>query len=155
VQGGSGTSVVPAEAWVSADRRLLPGETADRVLEECRARLAGLRLADRGLSAEVEVRMEMPGFETPVDHRLVRFVDSAMADAGGPGPPLGGWTAACDGGFVARDAGVPVVVLGPGSVTDQAHRPDESVGVEELLVAARGYALAMLRLMGAPGAIVR
>ena len=66
----------------------------------------------------------------------------------GPGLPLGGWTAACDGGFVARDLGVPVVVLGPGSVTDQAHRADESVGIDELIVAARAYALTALRLLG-------
>ena len=58
----------------------------------------------------------------------------------GPGLPPAGWTAACDGGFVARETGAPVVVLGPGSVTEQAHRPDESVGVDELAVAARCYA---------------
>ncbi|MCW2756855.1 MAG: family metallopeptidase, partial [Nocardioidaceae bacterium] len=40
------------------------------------------------------------------------------------------------------------VVLGPGSVVDQAHRPDESVGVTELVVAARCYALAAMRLLG-------
>jgi acetylornithine deacetylase len=59
----------------------------------------------------------------------------------------GGWTAACDGGFVARDLDVPVVVLGPGSVAEQAHRPDESVALEELIVAARTYTLTALRLL--------
>ena len=39
-----------------------------------------------------------------------------------------------------------MVVLGPGSVSEQAHRADESVGVDELVVAARAYALAILRL---------
>jgi acetylornithine deacetylase len=60
---------------------------------------------------------------------------------------LGGWTAACDGGYVARDLGVPVVVLGPGSVTTQAHRADESVAIHELATAARAYALTALRLL--------
>jgi acetylornithine deacetylase/succinyl-diaminopimelate desuccinylase-like protein len=55
---------------------------------------------------------------------------------------------ACDGGFVARDLGVPTVVLGPGSVNDQAHRSDESVGVAELVVAARAYAVTAMRLLG-------
>jgi acetylornithine deacetylase len=41
-----------------------------------------------------------------------------------------------------------VVVLGPGSATTQAHRSDESVAIEELLVAARAYALTALRMLG-------
>jgi acetylornithine deacetylase len=39
-------------------------------------------------------------------------------------------------------------VLGPGSATSQAHRADESVAIQELLVAARAYALTTLRLLG-------
>jgi len=50
---------------------------------------------------------------------------------------------------LAAAHGVPVVVLGPGSVAEQAHRADESVGVDELVTAARAYALAILRLGGA------
>jgi acetylornithine deacetylase/succinyl-diaminopimelate desuccinylase-like protein len=148
IHGGTGGAVVPADCVVVADRRLLPGESTATVLDDLRERLSGLRLADRGLTTEVSMPMEMPAFETPADSPLARTVDTALADAGGPGLPPGGWTAACDGGFVARDLGVPVVVLGPGSVTTQAHRADESVAVEELVVAARAYALIALRLMG-------
>ncbi|WP_228393332.1 M20 family metallopeptidase [Ornithinicoccus hortensis] len=148
VTGGSGGSTVPARCHIAADRRLLPEEDPAEVLAAIRARLDLLDLPARGLGIEVTMPMDMPGFETSADHPLVRAADSALATAGGPGLPLAGWTAACDGGFLARDAGVPVVVLGPGSVADQAHRPDESVGVDELLVAARAYALAALRLLG-------
>jgi acetylornithine deacetylase/succinyl-diaminopimelate desuccinylase family protein len=147
IHGGTGGSIVPAECVVVADRRLLPGESTDAVLDELRERVAGLRLADRGLTADLVMPMEMPAFQTPADSELARVTDAALADAGGPGLPLGGWTAACDGGFVARDLGVPVVVLGPGSATTQAHRADESVAIEELLVAARAYALTALRLL--------
>jgi acetylornithine deacetylase len=38
-------------------------------------------------------------------------------------------------------------VLGPGSATMQAHRADESVAIEELVVASRAYALTALRLL--------
>jgi acetylornithine deacetylase len=147
IHGGIGGSIVPAECVVVADRRLLPGESTDAVLDELRERVAGLRLADRGLTVDLVMPMEMPAFQTPADSELARATDAALADAGGPGLSLGGWTAACDGGFVARDLGVPVVVLGPGSATTQAHRADESVAIEELLVAARAYALTALRLL--------
>lgn len=147
VDGGQGTSTVPAHAHLSADRRLLPGEDAEQVLAAVRARLAALGLERDGLTIDVEMPMSMPGFETPLDHPFVVTADRALQDCGGPGLDLAGWTAACDGGFVARDAGVPTLVLGPGSVNDQAHRPDESVSVAELVVAARSYALLALRLL--------
>ena len=148
IHGGTSGSIVPAECVVVADRRLLPGESTATVLEDVRDRVAGLRLGDRGLTVDVTMPMEMPAFETPSDSPLAATVDAALADAGGPGLPTGGWTAACDGGFVARDLGVPVVVLGPGSVSTQAHRPDESVAIEELMIAARTYTLSALRLLG-------
>jgi acetylornithine deacetylase/succinyl-diaminopimelate desuccinylase-like protein len=147
IQGGTSGSIVPAECVVVADRRLLPGESPETVLDGVRERLQGLRLAERGLTVDVAMPMEMPAFQTPADSELARTTDAALADAGGPRLPLGGWTAACDGGFVARDLGVPVVALGPGSATTQAHRADESVAISELLVAARAYALTALRML--------
>ena len=147
VAGGQGVSTVPAACRIGADRRLLPGESAAQVLADLRDRVAELGLERQGLRVDVAMTMDMPGFETPPDHPVVACTDAALRAAGGPGLPLGGWTAACDGGFVARDLDVPTVVLGPGSVNDQAHRPDESVGVAELVVAARAYALAAMRLL--------
>jgi acetylornithine deacetylase/succinyl-diaminopimelate desuccinylase family protein len=147
IDGGTGASIVPDHCIVDADRRTLPGESEAAMLAELSERIDGLRLADRGLSVELTMPMGMPGFETAVDDLLVKTSDGALADADGPGLPLGGWTAACDGGFVARDLDVPVVVLGPGSVTGQAHRADESVPVDELVIAARTYALTALRLL--------
>jgi acetylornithine deacetylase len=38
-------------------------------------------------------------------------------------------------------------VFGPGSIQREAHRPDESVAVGELVAAARIYALTALRLL--------
>ena len=147
INGGTGGAIVPAECTVVADRRLLPGESTETVLEDLRLRLEVLRLGDRGLTVEVAMPMEMPAFETSSDSPLARAACTAVTDAGGPDLMPGGWTAACDGGFIARDLGVPVVVLGPGSVTSQAHRADESVAVEELVIAARAYALTALRLL--------
>lgn len=148
IHGGSGPTVVAGECTIVADRRLLPRESAEAVLADVRRRVDELGLTARGISVRVRMTMDMPGFETPPDHRLVQVAESALADAGGPRWGLGGWTAACDGGFISRDAGVPVVVLGPGSVAEHAHRPNESVAVAELVTAARTYALAALRLIG-------
>lgn len=147
VSGGVGGSMVPDHCRISADRRLLPGEDPAQVLAEVRTRLDALDLGRRGLSADVLMPMHMPGFETEPDDLLVRAATASVRDAGGPQLPVGGWTAACDGGFLARDAAMPVVVLGPGSVTEQAHRPNESVALADLHTAARAYALMALELL--------
>ncbi|QDO89324.1 M20 family metallopeptidase [Ornithinimicrobium ciconiae] len=148
LSGGQGTSTVPAQALISADRRLLPGEDAEQVLADVRTRIGSLGLADDGLTVEMSMPMSMPGFETAAAHQFVTVTEQALQESGGPDLGLAGWTAACDGGFIARDGGVPTLVLGPGSVNDQAHRPDESVAVDDLVVAARVYALTALRLLG-------
>lgn len=148
VNGGVGGSMVPDHCRISADRRLLPGEDPAQVLDQVRRRVQGLGLHERGLEAEVRMPMNMPGFETDPDSALVRAAGAAVRQAGGPDLPVGGWTAACDGGFLAQEGNMPVVVLGPGSVTEQAHRPNESVSLEELHTAARTYALIALNLLG-------
>ncbi|MFD7078102.1 M20 family metallopeptidase [Nocardioides sp. NPDC059952] len=139
IEGGQATSTVAAHCRITADRRLLPGESAQDVRLEVERRLEALGLADHGLTLDVRMTMNMPGFETSGDDPIVDDVAAALTAAGAPSPTPTGWTAACDGGFVAS-AGIPVVVLGPGSVAEQAHRPDESVEVAELVTAARVYA---------------
>jgi acetylornithine deacetylase len=138
IEGGQATSTVAAHCRITADRRLLPGESAGDVRKQVETNLDALGLADRGLTLDVRMTMDMPGFETPVDDPIVDDIAAALAAAGAPSPAPTGWTAACDGGFVASE-GIPVVVLGPGSVADQAHRPDESVEVAELATAARTF----------------
>lgn len=140
IRGGESTAMVAARCELEVDRRLLPGEDPEQMLAEARRRVADLDLADRGLTSRVELVMALPGFATDAADPFVARTQRALADAGGPELPPGGWSAACDGGHVAVATGAPVVVLGPGSVTGQAHRPDESVGVEELATAARCYA---------------
>src|SRR5699024_1603880 len=96
IEGGQGTSTVPAQARLSADRRLLPGEDPDQVLAEVRERLASLPLTQDGLTVEVTMPMAMPGFETASQDAFVQQTDAALRQTGGPGLGLAGWTAACD-----------------------------------------------------------
>jgi acetylornithine deacetylase/succinyl-diaminopimelate desuccinylase family protein len=146
IQGGTGTAVVPDRCRISVDRRLLPGESGEDALAEIDATVAGLDLTDLGV--RTDLLMEIPSFELSPEHELVRGVHRASVDAGAAHRPVGGWTAACDGGYLMRDAGIPAVVIGPGSVVEQAHRPDESVAIADVETAARAYALYAARLAG-------
>lgn len=144
IQGGTGTSMVAAECTVSLDRRLMPDEDAQLILDKLRAQISEAGIDSDGVFVEAEVTMEMPGFLTPGTHPLVLNSVSSLADAGVESA-INGWTAACDGGFIVRDLGVPAIVMGPGGLNDQAHQVNESVSIAELVAAARAYALMCLR----------
>jgi acetylornithine deacetylase/succinyl-diaminopimelate desuccinylase family protein len=148
IQGGTGTAMVPDRCRISVDRRLLPGERGEDAQAQVDAAVAALDLGADGLGARTRLLMEIPSFALEEGDALVGAVRRASVDAGAPERPVAGWTAACDGGYLMRDAGIPAVVLGPGSVVEQAHRPDESVAIAEVEVAARAYALHAARMLG-------
>ena len=90
--------------------------------------------------------MEMPGFATAADDPVVTETVGAIIDSGGV-TSVGGWSAACDGGFINRDLGITTIVCGPGDINGEAHQPNESVSVADLETAARAYALTAMRLL--------
>lgn len=146
IEGGRATSMVAPSCHVWLDRRLMPGEDPEQIVSELRHAVAEAGITGDGISVDIDITMSMPGFRTDGDHELVTTVHAAVADVGGAAS-IGGWTAACDGGFIARDHAVPTVVMGPGGLNDQAHQVDESVSIRELTQAARAYTLAALRLL--------
>ena len=147
MSGGQGISVVAPMAALGVDRRLMPDESAEAVADWLRSRIAAAGIDSDGIEVDVAVTMEMPGFETPADHTLVTATIDAL-NALDAQTSVGGWTAACDGGFVSRDLGIRAIVCGPGNINTQAHQPDESVAVADLVTAARAYALLALKLLG-------
>ena len=150
ISGGSATSMVAQSCALSLDRRTLPGERAEDILagllERVRAGIAasGIAGAER-IRLEGQVEMVMPGFRTDPDAQLARVACAVLDELGRDASPTG-WTAACEGGFIAAHHGVPTIILGPGDITGQAHQPDEQVLISDLLTAAQTYALIGMRL---------
>jgi len=100
------------------------------------------------------VSMDMPGFSTSDRAELCIAAVEAVTDAVSPrGTDV--WTASCDGGFIARDLGMPTIVLGPGEIETQAHQPDESVSVDQLRDSARAYVLLASRLITSPAVVAQ
>lgn len=150
IRGGSGTSIVPRKTKLTIDRRTLPDDVPSEILDDLVTRVrSALDRADFHRAADVRVRasvaMEMPGFLTDTDEPLVRTATSVLAELGHDAPPTG-WSAACEGGFIARHHHAPTIVLGPGDITGQAHQPDETVRIDDLVTAAQAYTLIALRL---------
>lgn len=149
IQGGETASMVAPTCRLAIDRRMMPEENADRIagelLDDIRDAVAssGIHGAEQ-IGMSVEVDMCMPGFRTDVDSPLVENAGTVLTELG-EDTRVTGWTAACEGGWMARHYQVPTVVLGPGDVTTQAHQPDEGVAVDQLVQSARSYALLALR----------
>lgn len=143
-----GHSVIPYRCRVTYDRRLLPGETRADVLGALTG-LAGLEDIDlraelvRGddvtyTGTDLSGEKFFPAWEFSEAHP---FVQTALAGlrAAGLNPRLGAYRFCTNAAYSAGTAGVPTVGFGPGREED-AHVLDESIALEELHAAARGYA---------------
>ena len=138
IAGGTFQNTVPAEAVLTVDRRLIPGEThadCDRQLTDLLGRLAAER---PGLSASPpEVIVATVPSETAAEQRIVHSALVAVSRVGRPMADAGGFNAGCDMSKLVG-AGVPTVICGPGNLA-QAHGPDEYVDVQEVIDAVSVY----------------
>ncbi len=127
VRGGQAPNIVPDDAWLWVDRRTLPGEPPEAIQRELED-----VLAKAGLAGEVVVdscREEKPPLGNERDSLSVLATGEVLEAVG---LPAGVATVAfgTDAGVFSR-AGIPSVVLGPGSIA-LAHTAREFVPVDEV-----------------------
>jgi succinyl-diaminopimelate desuccinylase len=147
IAGGEKVNMVAGSCMVEIDRRTLPGETSEGVVAEIRAAVERARARYADLDATVELAFHGEPFEVDEDSALVRDVFEALTAARGAPPELMGFRGASDARYFA-EAGIPVVVCGPGDIT-LAHTVREHVELAEVETASVAYALAFARLLGA------
>ncbi|GAB17148.1 peptidase M20 family protein [Gordonia effusa NBRC 100432] len=147
IEGGQTISTVAPMCYLGVDRRLIPGERMTEVTDRLSARIDAAGITGDGIDVTLRPTLDTPAFVTAPDDRLVTDSAAALADLNLPSE-LSTWSAACDGGFISRELGVPAIVLGPGDINSQAHQPDESVAISELVSAAKTYARIALRMLG-------
>ncbi len=149
IRGGQQPSIVPEECRVQVDRRWVTTETIEEVFAGLEALLAKVRAARPGLRTEL-VRMP-EGMATMLHgplvidpgHPLVEAAREAVSASGGDSSTtvFPAWT---DGALLSLYAGIPTIIWGPGDLK-LAHSAEESIAVEDVLLAARLYAAAARR----------
>jgi len=143
VRGGQAPNIVPDEARVWVDRRTLPDETAESVQQQVAA-----ALEDAGLATDVVVEScteEKPPLETgAADVATIRTAAALEAEGLSAQPTHVAF--GTDAGVFGR-AGLPGIVLGPGSI-DVAHTSREFVPIDEVETMMRIFE----RLLETPGA---
>jgi acetylornithine deacetylase len=146
IHGGLVTSIVPAECRVTLDRRVIPGETVEQAIAEFDALLERRRAEDTALDFERRVVMAVPPIDVPEDAVLCQVMRRAIAAEFGIDPGFAGMRGTTDAATFEA-AGIPTLIFGPGSLTKEAHRADESVPLAQVHTAARVLALTAVRFL--------
>jgi succinyl-diaminopimelate desuccinylase len=147
VQGEPQHNVMPDGAYAALDVRTVPGQDHEVLFARLR------READQVAAALPPMRIDLDWFEsrpwteTAPDDPLVRALAEAYPHVLGTPARYGGVPGATDGTFL-HAAGVPIVTVGPGDRTIP-HQVDEFVRVDDVVAAARLYAAAAVRYLGA------
>jgi len=132
IHGGQAPNIVPDEAQIWVDRRTLPGETP----EEIRAQIES-SLSRAGVDADVAVEScteEKPPLDTaPTSNATLATADAL--ESVGLSPDCQAVAFGTDAGVFGR-AGIPSIVLGPGSI-DVAHTAREFVPIVEVEIMVR------------------
>ncbi len=135
VAGGMKTSVVPDRCRFSVDLRVAPGRDPDVVAAEVDAVVADALAGLPGIAWTRETEIRVPPFLTPADDVLCTSLARAHEAVAGPALGRTGMKATTDAAWYA-ERGVTTVVYGAGDLAD-AHRPDESVQLAEVVTASR------------------
>lgn len=144
IRGGVATNMVADWCEATLDRRTLPNENIAEALAEVDRVVAALRENDPTLQVETEVIQAGPPIETPVDTPIVRVAQRVARELE-LSVEVVGYQQASDGRFFA-EKGIPTILFGPGQ-PEVAHSADESIGIDEVISAAKFYALLGERML--------
>jgi len=148
VTGGSAPNVVPERCQVDIDRRIVPGEEdPEEVLAPFRRLVEDLVVERPDTHIEISLREWTEAAETTGDSAIASLVRDAIAAEAGAPPPFVGFTGITDARYYINDAHIPTVIAGPGSLS-LAHTANESIGVDEMVTAARAYARIFVGFLG-------
>jgi acetylornithine deacetylase len=129
IEGGQEFSSYPARCLLQAERRTIPGETAELAERELGDIVTRAGDGDPDFSADVRAHVSREPFEIAEDAEIVDAVRRQAASVTGTAPETVGVSFWADSALLAG-AGIPTVVFGP--VGGGFHSEVEWVGVESL-----------------------
>jgi len=147
VEGGLAPNVVAEQTTATVDWRFHPGPTTpDSFDQRFDKLLDGVSADGDPIETDPSRTVFARAAETDPDHSSVQAVLEA-ANRAGIDAEIVGFNAATDARFLIHDADIPSVHFGPGSLKDDAHTVDESVAVEDLVVASEVYESILERVL--------
>lgn len=130
------------------DRRFIPEESFDDVRDEIMRLVDAVAAAEPGRRFTVDDRMVVHPVHAPAGSPLVGALAGAVPTVTGCRPELVASPGTYDQKHFARIAEVEhCVAYGPGPL-EEAHQPDESCAVDDLIACTQVLALAAIELVG-------
>ncbi|MFC7051115.1 acetylornithine deacetylase [Hansschlegelia quercus] len=128
--GGTALNIVPDEAHMELEFRVLPEDDSDAPVAELKALAAEIEREMRerfdGASVEVALKSEIPGLATAPEDEIVTLAKRLAGRNDHAKVAYG-----TEAGLFVDMANIPTIVCGPGSIA-QAHKPDEFVSEDQL-----------------------
>lgn len=134
IEGGSNLSTYPSHCAVQLERRTIPKETRQSVVDELNAVIAEVKEKDPRFHAVADVFFYRTPFEVAAGEPVVKAVRKALCAELGREPSYCG-TAAWLDSSVLQEAGIPTVIVGPDG--EGAHSAVEFVDFDSVVKTAR------------------
>ncbi|MBI3763156.1 MAG: M20/M25/M40 family metallo-hydrolase, partial [Chloroflexi bacterium] len=139
---------VPSWCEVTLDRRMVPGETMETILDGIRAVVEPLSatagVPDQPVRTHTGQRLDgpayFPGWLLEEDHPLIQAGQKTGESLWGRPPEIGVWRFSTDGTYSAGVAGIPTLGFGP-QEEKYVHAADDQVDLTKLQQATAFYAL--------------
>jgi len=138
ISGGTKPNVVPDNCRAIIERRMLPGERSDQVIQEIRKLFDSIGMSDRKFKYDLQIVNIRDAAEISEHEKIVKLCRNSVKEITGIDPGITGFIATSDMATLVNRAKIPTVLLGPGDLA-KAHAPNESVSIKELILAARIY----------------
>lgn len=144
-----GNGSVPDSCWVLWECRLLPGETQESFLNRFHAVLEStdgaekvmLNIGRTAITCYTGERLDYEDFlsawVTLPDEPFRKLVEQALIQTGIKADPVV-FRGCTNVNISAGAMGIPSLIYGPGNL-DLAHKPNEHLDIEELLLSAKAY----------------
>ena len=146
IDGGTKQNMIADSCRISIDRRTLPEEKTEEVLDKLRIRLDGLRSLDDRLTFDLEIDTIREAVEVAESEQIVQEVKNALNKVINKNPTISGMKATTDMSILVNQGNIPSVIYGPGFIK-QAHTVDEFIEVKRLVESSQVYAEILLNTL--------
>jgi len=146
IAGGMKTNVVPDNCVVTVDMRTVPGQDHLAILRRIEDLIEDLGRRIPDFKASAKITNDRIPVQTSPEESVVKGVVEIVAEVTGERPVPGGISYYTDGAAFVPALNIPMIICGPGD-PKLAHQPNEHVEVSSLVLSARIFTLAAVKLL--------
>ena len=134
ISGGTKVNIIPERCELTVDRRMIPGETSETIMNELRRVIAPIIEVEKGLQIETSVRPNcFDPYLISENQQIVQATMESFEQVTGQKPKTTAKAACTDASHLFHKAGIPTVLFGPGD-ENFSHKPDEHVAIENIML---------------------